>query len=67
MRNIITNKKSMGKFLTIGNIILLILATVFICLCIFATEKNNVYLFISLSSLILSSLLNIIKKYGIIR
>ncbi len=56
------NKKLIGKFLTIGNIILLILAIVFICLCIFDDEKNSVYLFISLSSLILSSLFDIIKR-----
>lgn len=56
------NKKLIGKFLTIGNIILLILAIVVICLCIFDDEKNSVYLFISLSSLILSSLFDIIKR-----
>ncbi len=56
------DKKLICKLLTIGSVILLILAMIFICLCIFADEKNNVYLFISLSSLILSSLFNIIKR-----
>lgn len=56
------NKKMIIKLLTIGNVILLISAMIFICLCIFVDERNNVYLFISLSSLILSSLFNIIKR-----
>lgn len=59
---IIMDKKLVSKLLTIGNVILLVLAMVFICLCIFVDEKNNVYLFIALSSLILSSLFNIIKR-----
>ena len=56
------DKKLISKLLTIGSVILLISAMIFICLCIFTDEKNNVYLFISLSSLILSSLFNIIKR-----
>ena len=56
------DKKLISKLLTIGNVILLVSAMVFICLCIFIDEKNNVYLFISLSSLILSCLFNIIKR-----
>ena len=56
------DKKLISKLLTIGNVILLVSAMIFICLCIFTDEKNNVYLFISLSSLILSSLFNIIKR-----
>lgn len=59
------DKKLISKLLTIGSVILLISAMIFICLCILADEKNNVYLFISLSSLILSSLFNIIKRYYI--
>ncbi len=56
------DKKLISKLLTIGSVILLVSAMIFICLCIFTDEKNNVYLFISLSSLILSSLFNIIKR-----
>lgn len=59
------DKKLISKLLTIGSVILLISVMIFICLCIFADEKNNVYLFISLSSLILSSLFNIIKRHYI--
>ncbi len=56
------DKKLINKLLTIGSVILLVLAMIFICLCLFLDEKNNVYLFISLFSLILSSLFNIIKR-----
>lgn len=56
------DKKMISKLLTIGSVILLVSAMIFICLCIFTDEKNNVYLFISLISLILSSLFNIIKR-----
>ena len=59
------DKKLISRLLTIGSVILLISAMIFICLCIFVDEKNNVYLFISLSSLILSSLFNIIKRHYI--
>ncbi len=58
----VMDKKLINKLLTIGSIILLVLAMIFICLCLFADEKNNVYFFISLFSLILSSLFNIIKR-----
>ena len=56
------DKKLINKLLTIGSVILLVLAMIFICLCLFLDEKNNVCLFISLFSLILSSLFNIIKR-----
>lgn len=56
------DKKMISKLLTIGSVILLVSAMIFICLCIFTDEKNNVYLFISLIGLILSSLFNIIKR-----
>lgn len=56
------DKKLISKLLTIASVGLLVSAIIFICLCIFADEKNNVYLLISLSSLILSSLFNIIKR-----
>lgn len=56
------DKKLISKLLTIASVGLLVSAIIFICLCIFEDEKNNVYLLISLSSLILSSLFNIIKR-----
>ena len=40
------DKKLINKLLTIGSVILLVLAMIFICLCLFLDEKNNVYLFI---------------------
>lgn len=42
------DKKLINKLLTIGSVILLVLAMIFICLCLFLDEKNNVYLFIYL-------------------
>ena len=56
------DKKLISKLLTIASVALLVSAIIFICLCIFADEKNNVYLFISLSSNVLSGLFNIIKR-----
>ncbi len=40
------NKKIVSKLLTIVSVILLVSAIIFICLCIFTDEKNNVYLFV---------------------
>ena len=59
---IFMDKKMISNLLTIAVIGLLLSATIFICLCLFMEEKNNTYLGIALSSIMLSSLFNIIKR-----
>lgn len=56
------DKEIIGKLLAIVSACLLLSATIFICLCLFLAEKNNIYLGIALGSLILSSVFNIIKR-----
>ena len=56
------NKKTIGKVLTIASACALLSATIFICLCLFSVEKNNLYLGIALGSSILASLFNIIRR-----
>lgn len=56
------DKKIIDNLLTIASIGLLFSAAIFICLCLFAEEKNNTYLSIALGCIILSSLFDIIKK-----
>lgn len=59
------NEKIIDKLLTIASIALLISASIFICLCLFIKEKNNIYLCIALVNIILSSLFNIIKRQNL--
>ena len=56
------DKKIICKLLTIASVGLLLSAAIFICLCLFSAEKNNIYLGIELGRLILSRLFNIIKR-----
>ena len=56
------NKKTIGKLLTIASARALLSATIFICLCLFSVEKNNLYLGIALGSSILAGLFNIIRR-----
>ena len=58
------DKKMISNLLTIAGIGLLLSATIFICLCLFMEEKNNTYWGIALSSIMLSSLFNIINPYA---
>lgn len=56
------DKKMIKRLLTIASVGLLLSATIFICLCLFMAEKNNIYLGIALGCLIFSSLFNIIRR-----
>lgn len=55
------NKKSINILLTIISLILSILGIVFLCINIFSDTKNNTFLIIALSSIILSNLINLIR------
>lgn len=56
------DKKMIKRLLTIASVGLLLSAAIFICLCLFTAEKNNIYLGIALGCLIFSSLFNIIRR-----
>ena len=56
------DKNIINKLLRIAGILLLLAATLFICLHFFGEERNNTYLSIALLCLILSNLFNIIKN-----
>lgn len=56
------DKKMIKRLLTIASVGLLLSAAIFICLCLFTAEKNNIYLGIVLGCLIFSSLFNIIRR-----
>ena len=56
------DKNSINKLLTIGSVCLLLSAVIFICLCIFTDENNNIYSCIALGSLLLSNIFNLIKR-----
>lgn len=56
------DKKIIDKLLITASVGLLLSAAIFICLCLFSAEKNDIYLGIALCSLILSSLFNIIRR-----
>lgn len=56
------DKNIINKLLRIAGILLLLVATLFMCLHFFGAERNNTYLSIALVCLILSNVFNIIKN-----
>lgn len=55
-------KKWIGRLLMIASAALLLSAAIFICLCLLAGERSNMYLGIALGDLILSSLCSIVRR-----
>ena len=55
------NEKTINKLLIIASVGLDISTIIFICLYIFTNAKDNMYLYISLFSILLANLFNIIR------